>query len=63
MINARDDSFLSNSSYPQKIAENSRFLHLEIPVHGGHVGFVQQGPEYYHEQRAFSFLSRQEEFK
>lgn len=58
LINARDDSFLCNSSYPQKIAENSEYLHLEIPVYGGHVGFVLQGPEFYHEQKAKAFLNK-----
>ena len=56
IINAKDDSFLSKSSYPIQEAENSAFLHLEIPNYGGHVGFFLPGPEYYHEKRALEFL-------
>lgn len=59
LINARDDTFLCNSSYPQKIAENSDYLHLEIPLYGGHVGFVLPGPEFYHEKRINDFLNKQ----
>ncbi|MEG9327630.1 hypothetical protein SAMN04488034_101616 [Salinimicrobium catena] len=58
LINARDDSFLCNSSYPTGIAEASEFLHLEVPDHGGHVGFTLPGPEFYHEKRALHFLEK-----
>lgn len=56
LISAKDDSFLSNSAYPVQEAENSKFLHLEIPAHGGHVGFVLPGPDFYHEKRTVEFL-------
>jgi predicted alpha/beta-fold hydrolase len=55
LINARNDSFLSESSYPLEIAKNSELLHLEMPEHGGHVGFIQKGELYYHEDRALEF--------
>lgn len=58
IINARDDSFLCNTSYPQKLAEQSPFLHLEVPTYGGHVGFAVMGPEFYHEKRALDFLKK-----
>ena len=58
IINARDDSFLCNTSYPQKLAEQSPFLHLEVPTYGGHVGFALMGPEFYHEKRALDFLKK-----
>jgi predicted alpha/beta-fold hydrolase len=58
LINARDDSFLCNSSYPVKLAEASKYLHLEVPDHGGHVGFALSGPEFYHEKKALEFLEK-----
>ncbi|HSP11120.1 MAG TPA: alpha/beta fold hydrolase [Salegentibacter sp.] len=56
LINAENDSFLSASSYPVEIAENSETLYLEIPTHGGHVGFIQNKTSYYHEERALEFV-------
>lgn len=58
IISSKDDSFLSNSAYPIKEAENSEFLNLEIPEYGGHVGFVLPGPEFYHEKRTMEFLEK-----
>ncbi|MEM1323546.1 MAG: alpha/beta fold hydrolase [Bacteroidota bacterium] len=40
LINARDDSFLSDRCYPVELAEQHPFFHFEAPQHGGHVGFV-----------------------
>ncbi|MDT0685286.1 YheT family hydrolase [Autumnicola psychrophila] len=42
LINAKNDSFLSESSHPLGIAKNSEFLHLEMPEYGGHVGFFRK---------------------
>ena len=56
IINAGNDSFLSATCYPIEIAENSETLHLEIPAHGGHVGFIQNKETYYHEERALEFI-------
>ena len=56
LINARNDSFLSASSYPEEIAAASKQLYLEIPPHGGHVGFIQKKRNYYHEERALQFI-------
>ncbi len=56
MLNAENDSFLSENCYPAMIAANSEFLHLEIPKYGGHVGFVTQSQIYYHEKRAVEFI-------
>lgn len=39
LINALDDSFLSPSCYPIKIADQHNSLFLEMPKYGGHVGF------------------------
>ena len=59
LINARDDPFLTPSCFPLEIARNSAELWLEIPPHGGHIGFVQfkPGRRYWSEQRALQFLA------
>ncbi len=58
LINAFDDSFLSKDCYPVAIAEKSKWLHLEIPRYGGHVGFVKSDDTgyYWSEQRAYRFV-------
>lgn len=55
IIQAKNDSFLSSSCYPILIAEESEFLHLEIPNGGGHVGFWSMSQTYWHEERALEF--------
>ncbi|MAM17684.1 MAG: alpha/beta fold hydrolase [Christiangramia sp.] len=57
ILNAKNDSFLSPSCYPQHLAENSAELFLETPEHGGHVGFVLPGTHFYHEKRCLEFLN------
>ncbi|MGV6846547.1 MAG: YheT family hydrolase [Lutibacter sp.] len=39
IINALDDSFLSNKCYPYKECKSHQFVQLETPNYGGHVGF------------------------
>ena len=59
LINAADDPFLSAECFPRALAMGHRFVHLEIPEQGGHVGFVGGGlqpDEYYTERRALEFL-------
>lgn len=59
LLNAIDDPFLSSECFPVSIASDSRWLHLEAPRHGGHVGFMANGNaegHYYSETRAVSFL-------
>lgn len=41
LLNALDDTFLSESCYPYEIAKDHPFLSLETPKYGGHVGFNQ----------------------
>ena len=59
IINAKNDSFLSEKCYPVSIAENSDQLYLEVPPYGGHVGFVTGTDIYYHERRAVEFIEAQ----
>ncbi len=58
IVNAVDDPFLADACYPIEQAMNSRYVFLEMPVHGGHVGFVQFNEEgnYWSENRAAEFL-------
>ncbi len=56
IINAKNDSFLSESCYPIKEAEENENITLEIPDYGGHVGFVDANNIYYNEKRAIEFV-------
>ena len=58
VINARDDPFLSRECYPIKEAKRSRYLHLEMPKHGGHTGFFlnSRSGDYWHEERVMEFI-------
>ena len=57
LINAQNDGFLSPDCYPVEIAKKSDHLFLETPAYGGHVGFIQNKPVTYSEQRALEFLN------
>lgn len=56
IINALNDSFLSPECYPVKEAKQNPALFLEMPKHGGHVGFHLYGKHYYNEKRALEFV-------
>jgi len=59
IINALNDSFLSQGCYPVNEAKSSRFLYLETPKYGGHSGFVSKNNIYYNEKRALEFCFNQ----
>ncbi|WP_203294793.1 YheT family hydrolase [Luteirhabdus pelagi] len=56
LLNAENDSFLSEESYPFTLAEKSSSLYFEYAKYGGHVGFHETNARYYSEKRAVSFL-------
>jgi predicted alpha/beta-fold hydrolase len=59
VLNAQDDSFLSESCYPINEAKNNKFLFLETPKYGGHVGFntaVFGKDSHWSEDRIFNFI-------
>lgn len=56
ILNALNDPFLVNRCYPYDLAKGNEFVHLEIPINGGHVGFMMAGKkETYAELRALEF--------
>lgn len=62
IVNAANDPFLSKECYPYEEAENSPFIDLEVPEHGGHVGFYQRskGNVMWSEERILNFLRGQQ---
>lgn len=56
IINALNDSFISARCYPVKEAKENSSLYLEMPKHGGHVGFIGKRNVYYNESRALDFV-------
>lgn len=39
IVNAKNDPMLGQKYYPYEVAKNHKYLHLETPKTGGHVGF------------------------
>lgn len=60
IINAKDDPFLTKECFPTKEAHDNKNLYLEIPVSGGHVGFISFNSDrlYWSEKRAHDFLTQ-----
>lgn len=57
LVNAQDDPFLAPSCMPLEQARDNENLYLEMPRHGGHVGFVScKGREYWSESRLAGFF-------
>ena len=57
ILNAKNDSFLSTDCFPFENAELSKFIYLETPQFGGHVGFHYTNETYYSEKRTVTFLN------
>lgn len=57
ILNAQNDSFLSESCYPYEQAQKNPMLYLETPKFGGHVAFVDKSI-YYSEKQAIAFLKQ-----
>ena len=57
ILNAKNDSFLSGKCYPTTLANESKHIYLEMPIHGGHVGFVAANNLYYNEHKTLAFLN------
>jgi predicted alpha/beta-fold hydrolase len=57
LLNAKNDSFLSEECYPFEQAESSKYIFLETPEYGGHVGFYKGDKLYYNELRALEFIA------
>ena len=58
LLNALDDTFLSEECFPITIAKDHDFLHLETPKYGGHVGFnskIVGDKGYWLERRMYEF--------
>lgn len=62
IVNAANDPFLSKECYPYEEADNNPFIDLEVPEHGGHVGFYQRskGNVMWSEERILRFLQIQQ---
>ena len=58
IINAKNDSFLSESCYPIEDAETNPNVFLEMPDYGGHVGFMTFNKEnvLWSEKRTYEFV-------
>ena len=58
IINAKNDPFLSEECFPVGLLTAHPYVHLEIPDHGGHVGFslFNQNGVYWSELRTLEFL-------
>ncbi len=60
MVNACNDPFIADGCYPINEASSSKYVYLEMPKSGGHVGFIQfkKDKSYWSEARAIEFLNR-----
>lgn len=59
ILSAKDDPFLAPASFPDKEAASNPNLFLEVPAHGGHLGFVENldFSSNWADRRAVEFLS------
>lgn len=61
LVQAQDDPFLAPECYPVIEATTNPYFYLEMPRHGGHVGFHTPATDniYWSERRAAAFLMEQ----
>jgi predicted alpha/beta-fold hydrolase len=59
LVNALNDPILTPSCFPEELAANHPFFHLETPAQGGHCGFMtRHDPAFaWSEHRALQFLN------
>ena len=57
VVNAKDDSFLGSACYPVNEALYNSSLYLDMPAHGGHVGFYETRNRNYTESLAAKFMA------
>jgi len=59
IVNAKNDPFLGPECYPVQQARKWKYVYLEIPDTGGHVGFsTGQLANSYMEERALQFFEQ-----
>lgn len=56
IVNAQDDPFLAGGAYPVDEASRNPRVVLEMPSHGGHVGFALGGGRWWSEERTVAFI-------
>ena len=57
ILTAKNDPFMPDSCYPFQEAKQSKYVYLEVPKHGGHVGFPINGiRDSWMEIRALEFV-------
>ncbi|MCC6724936.1 MAG: alpha/beta fold hydrolase [Saprospiraceae bacterium] len=60
LVQAKNDPILPLTCFPTELCSQHDFIHLEMPKHGGHVGFWQANREFaWSEERAIDFLKSQ----
>ncbi len=59
LVQALNDPILPPSCYPKELCETHPRIYLEMPHHGGHVGFWKPGKEFaWSEERALDFVRK-----
>jgi len=60
LVNAQNDPILTPACNPIELAKNNPNFYLEMPKHGGHVGFTSKKPAYsYMALRGLEFVEQQ----
>ena len=57
IVNAINDPFFPEACYPVAIVEKLKNVYLEMPKHGGHVGFSLKGGKSWMDQRIWEFVN------